>query len=110
MPPGFKDLIRMDNQRVFLNPEEYGEEHLISGRRMSIIIDDNEMIEREKRRVQEYRQGIYTRQVLFYVSEREFGRLPAPGRSLELDGKNYIITDAVNEDGIYSISLEAVRA
>lgn len=107
----FKDIIRHDSRSVFLNPEEFGEEHIISGRRMMIIVDKNELIEREKRErgFEEYRQGIYRDQILFYVSGREFGPLPPVGRSLTLDDAAYIITDAVNEDGIYSISLEAVR-
>lgn len=109
---GFKEIIQEDSRRVFLNPEEFGELHEISGRKMLIIIDDNEMVEREKRQAagQGYRQGIYTKQLLFYVLGRDFGPLPAVGRALALDGKNYVITDAINESGIYSISLEAVRS
>ena len=49
MLPGFKDLIQKDNLQVFLNPYEFGEEHSVGGRQMTILIDDNEMIEREKR-------------------------------------------------------------
>lgn len=41
---------------------------------------------------------------------RDFGPLPAVGRSLKLDGRDFVITDAINEGGIYSISMEAVRA
>lgn len=40
---------------------------------------------------------------------KTFGALPVVGRSLSLDNRLYMITDAVDEDGIYSISLEAVR-
>lgn len=111
MDPGFKDLIRMDNDNVFLNPEEFGEEHIVGGRRMMIIIDNNEMVEREKRRVEAeiYRNGIYKKQILFYVSALKFGALPAVGKALTLDKEMYLITDAINEDGIYSISLEAVK-
>ena len=49
-------------------------------------------------------------QKLFYVAAEAFGRLPPVGRNLSLDGKDYIITDAADESGIYSISLEAVRS
>lgn len=95
-----------------MDPEEFGELHEISGRKMYIMIDDNEMVEREKRQAagQGYRQGIYTKQLLFYVLGRDFGPLPAVGRALALDGRNYVITDAIDESGIYSISLEAVRS
>lgn len=112
MGPGFKDIIQADNVAVFLNPDEFGEEHIISGRRMKIIIDDIELVEREKRQagLKAYRQGIYKRQVLFYVLARDFGTLPVVGRSLTLDERPYLVTDAVNEDGIYSISLEATQS
>lgn len=110
----FKELIQEDNAEVFINPEEFGEEHVVGGRRMTIVIDDNEMIEREKRMsgsgMEDYRQGMYLKELLFYVLADEFGQLPAVGRSLELDGKRYIVTDAVDECGIYSISLKAVRS
>ena len=33
MGHGFKDIIRSDNMSVFLNPDEFGEMHLIGGRR-----------------------------------------------------------------------------
>ena len=46
---------------------------------------------------------------IFYVLAKNFGPLPAVGRLLTLDDRKYRIIDAVNEDGIYSISLEAVR-
>lgn len=82
---------------------------------MNIIIDANEMVEREKRRTGQgeltsYRQGVFKETLLFYVLAQDFGPLPSIGRRLELDGKHYIISDAINEDGIYSISLEAQRS
>ena len=103
MNSAFKTLLQMDRQ-IFLNPDEFGELHNVGGKEMLILIDDNEMIEREKR------QGIYIKQILFYVKAEEFGKLPAVGRALILDGKRYTITDAVDENGIYSISLEAVQS
>lgn len=112
MAAGFKDIIRADSAAVFLNPEEFGEEHTVGGRRMNIVMDDIELVEREKRQagLNAYRQGVYRRQILFYVLARDFGALPAVGRSLVLDGNTYLITDAADENGIYSISLEAVRS
>lgn len=101
-----------DNETTFLNPEEYGERHMVNGRPIDIVIDDCELIEREKRQkgAQAYRQGVYKKQVLFYVLANEFGTLPPSGHILILDQEKYIITDAINEGGIYSISLEAQRS
>jgi hypothetical protein len=38
---------------------------------------------------------------------KDFGPLPATGRIVTLDKKSYIVSDAINEDGIYSLYLEA---
>ncbi|MBS6517451.1 MAG: hypothetical protein KH353_04550 [Clostridium sp.] len=107
---GFKEIIARDNRSVFLNPAEFGSLHRIDGRILCILVDDNEMIEREKRTPSgDELDGIYKRKLLFYALAKEFGPLPAIGRLLTLDDRKYRIIDAVNEDGIYSISLEAVR-
>ena len=49
------------------------------------------------------------KEMLIYVSAKDFGKLPAVGRVLTLDGKSYTISDAIDEDGIYSLCLEANR-
>lgn len=108
---GFKEILRQDVHDVFLNPDEFGEPHVINGEEYMIIIDDNEELERRiTKGAFAYREGNYRAQRLFYVSARAFGRLPVPGRSLVLDGKTYLITDASDESGVYAVSLEAVRA
>lgn len=107
----FKEQMLADVKNVFLNFNEFGERHQINGHDMVIIIDGNEMIEREKKyRENRGRDGTFTERVLFYVSAQEFGPLPEIGRSLILDRKQYQITDAVSESGIYSVSLERTRA
>ena len=96
-------------EKTFLNPEEFGELHRVNGLEMLIIIDGNEMIEREKR-VHNHAEGTFRKQLLFFVAAEEFGALPANGREISVDGKKYRVTDAVSESGIYSISGEAVRS
>lgn len=101
--------MQKDIEKVFINPLEFGEEHTVDGKIMNIIIDNLEQVEREKRETR-IDEGLFNKQVLFYVSEKEFGKLPKIGRQLKLDSHNYIVTDAINEDGIYSVSLEAKRS
>ena len=43
----FKDILQEDNETTFMNPEEYGERHIVNGRSMNIIIDDYGLLERE---------------------------------------------------------------
>ncbi len=107
----FKEQVAEDN-KVFLNLEEFSDVHTVNGMEMAVLIDGNEMIEREKRhqnRQGVYTDGVYIKELLIYVRADDFGKLPAIGRVLTLDGKTYTISDAIDEDGIYSLSLEANR-
>mgnify|MGYP001026805412 FL=1 len=106
----FKELVEQDNKNVFMNLDEFADTHVIGGKEMPCIIDNNEMIDREKRYQYKrslYADGVYLKEVLLYVKAEDFGPLPAVGRLLTLDKKSYIVSDAIDEGGIYSISLEA---
>lgn len=106
----FKEQIAKDNATVFLNMDEFAETHTINGVEMPCTIDNNEMVDREKRYQYKrslYADGVYLKELLIYVKATDFGPLPAIGRLITFDKKSYIVSDAINEDGIYSISLEA---
>lgn len=105
----FKNIIRQDVHRTFLNPEEFSDIHMVNGEEMPVQIDSNEQIEREKR-INQNMDGIYKNQKLIYVSAERFGSLPKQGSLLYLDGRTYRVADAIEEDGVYSITLEANRA
>lgn len=105
----FKDIIADDVHGVFMNPEEFSEMHTINGIEMTVQIDSNEQIEREKR-FNQHMDGIYLNQKLIYVAASDFGPLPKQGSILTLDKRTYRVADAVSEDGIHSITIEANRA
>ena len=108
--PTFKELLKADVHNIFLNPAEFGERHRVNGKIMVIVLDDMENIEREKK-MKSNMDGIYTRQLLFYVAADDFGE-PLPGQDayLQLDGGTYKVVDATDECGIYAITLEANRS
>lgn len=106
---GFKDVIKADVHKVFLNTEEFSDMHVINGAEMAVQIDSNEQIEREKRFNQNM-DGIYKNQKLIYVAASDFGPMPKQGSILTMDKRTYRVADAIDEDGIYSITLEANRA
>lgn len=105
----FKELLRQDVKTVFFNPVEFGEEHIVNGKPMQIIIDDNELTEREKR-IQNHTDGMYSKQTLIYVSALDFGPLPGVGKPIKIDGATFIISDSMNEGGVYSLHLEANKS
>ena len=106
----FKEQIALDNIKVFMNFDEFADIHIVNGAEMLCIVDNNEMIDREKRYQYKrslYADGVYIKTLLIYVRAEDFGPLPAVGRVITFDKKSYIISDAINEDGIYSLLLEA---
>lgn len=104
----FKDIIKSDVKNIFLNTDEFSEMHTVNGKPMAVQIDNNEQIEREKR-YNQHMDGIYVKQILMYVSAEDYGPLPKQGTSVSLDGRAYRVEDAISEDGVYSITLEANR-
>ena len=106
----FKDQIAKDNKAVFMNVDEFSEMHNVDGTDMPVQIDGNVLIDRERQykfKHSAYADGVYMKQLLIYVRAEDFGKLPAIGRALTLDGKTYTIAEAIDESGIYSLSLEA---
>ena len=107
----FKDLLADDIKDVFMNRDEFAEMHTIGGREMPVIIDEIELTERSKKQVDKGRiEGIYKRQILLYVAQKDFGMLPAIGATLRVDKSNWRVADVSNEGGIYSITLGYVSS
>lgn len=106
----FKEQIASDNKTVFMNLDEFSETHVVNGKEMPCLIDNNELIDRERRykyKHSMYADVIYMKQLLIFVKAEDFGPLPAIGRLVTFDKKSYIVSDSINEDGIYSLCLEA---
>lgn len=105
----FKEQIRSDINTVFMNVDEFAVEHTVNGKRMPVMVDNNELIDRVQGNKSNM-NGLFTKTNLIYVKAKDFGPLPAVGSVLVLDGLAYRITDATNEDGLFSIHLEANRS
>lgn len=110
----FKEQIARDVDNVFMNIDEFSEEHNINGKIMLCQVDTNELVDRERRykfNHSLYGDGVYLKETLIYVKKSEYGdKLPSIGRTITLDGKIYTVSEAIDEDGIYSIMLEANKS
>lgn len=104
----FKELMQKDIKNTFLNPKEFGEEHIINGKKMIVVIDDNELTERKKR-VSQHVDGVYTNQKLIYAAASDFETRPARDSILLLDGERCRVINTISEGGIYSITVEVNR-
>lgn len=109
----FKDALTSDI-KTFINPDEFGEKHKVNGKEMTVLIDDNEVVERSKKQSEHGRidgiYGIYERQMMLYVERSVFGKAPAVGASLTIDRATYTVSDVSHEGGIYAILLGGFRS
>ena len=111
MSPTFKEMAAKDVGTVFFNNDEFSDTHLIDGKTMHVIVDTNELLDRTQGGGTTHLDGIYKAHILIYVPVSEYGAKPKIGKLLILDGKKtYVITNVIDEDGIYSFELEANRA
>lgn len=107
----FKSCLYNDIFHTFLNAAEFGEEHELDGRKMICIIDSNEVEERGKKQFEHSRiDGIYEDNIIVYVSRKDFGKQPATGHAISLDGKMYRVTDSRDEGGMYSITMKVYNS
>ena len=107
--PSFKDQIAADIG-TFLNAQEFADIHTVNGQKMTVAVDENEILERDKSRMGVHVDGLYKSRRLIYVARAEFGPRPAIGAMLALDGRQYKVKDSTEEAGVLAIELEAVRS
>ena len=102
----FKEQLAKDAQAVFFNPNELGELHTIEGRQMVIVIDNDELRERQANSTNPD-DGIHDAEILFYVKREDFQQRPAVDSWLSLDGKPYRVASALEDVVSYTIALKA---
>ena len=109
--PTFKEQIAADISTTFLNCLEFADTHTVNGKEMAAVVDDNELLERDKAKIMAAQtEGTYKARRLVYVAKADFGPRPAQGAMLTLDGKAYKVKTCTEEAGVLAVELEAVRS
>ena len=98
---GFKDMISADLRSVFINFEEFGEEYTVEGRKIVIVIDNDEL---------KARQGgedlaVAESSTLFYAVSEDLPRRRAAGESININGRECLINDWKEDFGISTVVL-----
>jgi len=102
--PGLKDQIAQD-RAVFFNLNEFAEPHVIDGRTLNIVVDNDQLMRRSKK---EY-DGLSVGEILYFVSAADFGERPQPGAPQVFDGRQMYVFDAREDMGVYEIILSQNR-
>lgn len=97
----FKDLVASDIDSVFLNLNEFGEEHTIDGEIVTCIIGEDDMLDRQGGAVAAVGQSIMT----IYAKTEELPNRKGYGSELMVDGIPYVIDTWEENMGMATIKL-----
>lgn len=98
---GFKDDLKNDLNEVFFNPEEYCEPHIINGKKIKCIFDDNKLREKQGGAA----LAIAESSVMLFVQTSEIGAKQPAGSPLIIDGKTYFVDEWDEDAGMSTVTL-----
>ena len=98
----FKDLVQSDVEDVFLNSEEFAEEHVINGDKVRCILDK---VINEAHSEDSY-VGVFVNQLKIYVRTGDI-LTPGEGDLIQVDGSNHIVQSVSEEMGVLVIVADA---
>lgn len=104
----FKEQAGLDIARTFLNVMEFAEVKQIDGKAMHVVVDDYSLVGRSGSG-DTHMDGLYSSQLLLFVSAAEYGPRPKQNKLLTMNGRDYRIVKVEEDMGVYTFTLEANR-
>lgn len=97
----FKAMVEADRRRTFLNLDEFGTEHMVDGKKITIAVDEEAL----KELTGGQKLGIAESSLLFYAAAEDLPARRPAGEGLNVDGREYIILDWSEDTGIATVAL-----
>ena len=101
----FKDLIKNDLDNVFLNLDEFAELHRIEGVQIAVVIDNDQLVKLKQGQI----LGLVEADMLLMGREVDFPADLEPGRLLNVDGRELIVTNTGKDMGLVEVALSQNR-
>lgn len=101
----FRDQALRDIHEVFLNPDEFGETHLVNGKEIVCIVDDGMAGLKGSSADGFNNSGMFTldEQVrVIHLADSALSPRPVPGQTLDIDGESWTV---LQDAGAVSVSL-----
>lgn len=102
---GFKDQILKDLDTVFLNLDEFAEPHRIEGAEVAVVVDDDRLTNLKKGQI----LGLVEADMLILGKVSDFPSDLEPGRLLNVDGRELIVTNSGKDMGLAEVALSQSR-
>ena len=97
----FKDMVAADIAATFLSDDFFGETYRVEGREISIVIDNDELKERQGGQD----LAVAESATLFHAAVSDLPPRKAPGSSLNINGRECIIDDWKEDMGMATVVL-----
>lgn len=102
----FKEHIKNDVCNVFFNCEDFAQKHTLDGRTILCIVDDDRLHEQTLKSA----AGTYKGVKLIHVPKTELKGRPKQGARLEFDDRMYTVESCIEDDGVFTITLDTTKA
>ena len=106
----FKEQVKADIDSVFLNFDEFGEYHVIEGKKVLCIIDDDKLAEINLgKKLGSQMLELVEADILLFAREDNLPENLTPGSQLTFDSKEMIIQHSSVSMGIAELALSQNR-
>ena len=96
----FKEQIEEDLE-IFINPDEFGEYHLIDGTEKLIVMDNDALLDNAKNTIDGKNIGDF----LYYIKKQDIEEI-IPESYQNFDGYNCIVVSCDDVGGLYKVILQ----
>jgi len=101
----FKDRILKDIDAVFLNLDEFAELHRVEGVQIPVVVDNDQLQTLKKGQI----LGLVEADILLFGKETDFPEDLEPGRMINYDGRELLITNSGKNMGLVEVALSQNR-
>lgn len=104
-----RDRIAEDINRVFMNPDHFGETHYWNGQEIICVPDEEEALKRKNNNVNDISWDNNTRDILIHTPLADFpgGEEPEPNTQVMFDKRSMWVRGVVHNMGLLGITLTA---
>lgn len=95
----FKDFVAQDVNGLFLNLDEFAEQHNINGKVVKCIIDTD-----VNAGAKVTLEGVFINTKTVYVASDDID-MPVEGELFKIDGSMHFVRSVSDEDGIYAVTV-----
>lgn len=101
----FKEQIQQDLNMVFLNLDEFAELRRVEGKQIPVVVDNDQLVKLKQGQI----LGLVEADMLFMGKQEDFPADMEPGRLLNVDGREMIVTNSGTDMGLIEVALRQNR-